>query len=175
MWTDYDLSATGMYSILVTEFSNDHTVQYALALACSAADVCPPPISLPDISGCIFRQSTPLVDIPVNLDQPGQPTQTTSTDIRGCYAFESIVTAAFEVTINGPGDGFDGCPDGDVDGDLDGDCDVDRDDIAIILAARNTAAIGPDDPRDRDGDGVITGLDARRLTLLCTRPLCATD
>jgi hypothetical protein len=60
-------------------------------------------------------------------------------------------------------------------GDIDGDCDVDRDDLNILLAARNTPADGPDDPRDLDGDGVITVLDARRLVLLCTRPACATE
>jgi hypothetical protein len=64
---------------------------------------------------------------------------------------------------------------GDVEGDLDGDCDVDRDDLNIILAARNTPADGPDDPRDLDGDGVITVLDARKLVLLCTRTGCATE
>ncbi|WP_162254450.1 VWA domain-containing protein [Pelomonas sp. Root1444] len=57
-------------------------------------------------------------------------------------------------------------------GDLDNDGDVDRDDIAVIFAARNQAASGPADPRDVDGDGRITVLDARKATLLCTRPAC---
>ena len=59
-------------------------------------------------------------------------------------------------------------------GDLDGDGDVDRDDLTILLEARNQPAEGGDDPRDIDGDGKITGLDARRLVLACTRPRCAT-
>jgi len=42
------------------------------------------------------------------------------------------------------------------------------------MAARNTPASGPDDPRDLDGDGMITVLDARKLVLLCTLPRCAT-
>ncbi len=58
-------------------------------------------------------------------------------------------------------------------GDLDGDNDVDRGDLNIILAALNTDATGPDDPRDLDGDGRITVLDARKLVLMCDLPRCA--
>ncbi len=60
-------------------------------------------------------------------------------------------------------------------GDVDGDGDIDRDDILELMAARNTPADGPDDPRDLDGDGMITVLDARKCVLLCTRPRCATE
>ena len=60
-------------------------------------------------------------------------------------------------------------------GDLDKDGDVDKDDQNILFAARNTPAIGEGDPRDLDGDGVITGLDGRKQVLLCTRPRCATE
>jgi PKD repeat protein len=60
-------------------------------------------------------------------------------------------------------------------GDIDGDCDVDQDDMNLILAARNTQAQGADDPRDLDGDGMITANDARQLVLLCTRARCATE
>lgn len=59
--------------------------------------------------------------------------------------------------------------------DADGDSDVDRDDIRFIFANRNTPASGPDDPLDQDGDGMLTVLDARQCTLLCTRPGCAVD
>jgi len=62
-----------------------------------------------------------------------------------------------------------------LDGDLDRDGDVDQDDLNILLASRNQPATGPDDPKDLDGDGAITSLDARKLTLLCTRPRCATE
>jgi len=57
--------------------------------------------------------------------------------------------------------------------DVDGDGDVDLADINGIIAVRNTPASGPDDPRDADGDGVITVLDARQCVLQCTRPRCA--
>jgi hypothetical protein len=58
-------------------------------------------------------------------------------------------------------------------GDIDGDGDVDLDDLALINAALNSNAYGPDDPRDLDRDGRITALDARKLVTLCTRPRCA--
>ncbi|MHB1141399.1 MAG: Lcl C-terminal domain-containing protein [Sulfuricaulis sp.] len=60
-------------------------------------------------------------------------------------------------------------------GDVDIDDDVDRNDLDLVLAARNTPANGPNDLRDLDGDGMITALDARKLTTLCTRPRCATQ
>jgi hypothetical protein len=60
-----------------------------------------------------------------------------------------------------------------IPGDADGDGDVDRDDINLIVAARNQPASGPDDPRDLDGDGIITVLDARKAVLECTLPGCA--
>jgi hypothetical protein len=58
-------------------------------------------------------------------------------------------------------------------GDLSGDDLVDQTDLNLLMAALNTASYGPGDPRDLDGDGRITVLDARRLALLCTRPRCA--
>lgn len=50
-----------------------------------------------------------------------------------------------------------------VRGDMDGDQDADSADLAIVVAARNTDASGPDDPRDLDKDGRITVRDARIL------------
>ncbi len=61
-------------------------------------------------------------------------------------------------------------------GDRDADGDVDLDDIAILLADLGRAVSGSACGRacDLDADGTITVLDARRLTLVCTRPRCAT-
>lgn len=60
-----------------------------------------------------------------------------------------------------------------VHGDVDLDGDVSKSDLNLVLAARNTPAGGPNDLRDLNGDGTIDVLDARKLTTLCTRPLCA--
>ena len=56
--------------------------------------------------------------------------------------------------------------------DVDVDGDIDRADISLIFAARNQPATGPDDPRDADGNGIITVLDGRQCVLMCTLPRC---
>lgn len=56
--------------------------------------------------------------------------------------------------------------------DLDGDGDVDNNDMLIVTAARNTAALN-NDPRDINRDGIINVTDARALSLQCTRARCA--
>ncbi|MEL7356414.1 MAG: SBBP repeat-containing protein [Cyanobacteria bacterium J06560_6] len=58
----------------------------------------------------------------------------------------------------------------DIEGDFDGDTDVDFDDLGFITAALNQTAAASADPRDLDGDGRITVLDARKLTLLFRGP-----
>ena len=67
----------------------------------------------------------------------------------------------------------DSCENITVIGDIDGDKDVDQLDINLVNAAKNKPANGPTDPRDLDHNGVINLLDARKQTLLCTRPRCA--
>ena len=57
--------------------------------------------------------------------------------------------------------------------DVDNDGDIDRNDVGQIFAARNTPASGPDDPRDANGDGMISINDGRFCTLQCTLPRCA--
>jgi hypothetical protein len=58
--------------------------------------------------------------------------------------------------------------------DSNGDGQIDLTDINAIFQARDTAATNPDDPRDADGDGIITTNDARRCVLQCTFAGCAT-
>ncbi len=57
--------------------------------------------------------------------------------------------------------------------DVDTDGDVDQLDLRLIIGARNTPAVGPDDPRDADGDGTIKVLDARTCVRQCNLPRCA--
>jgi hypothetical protein len=52
---------------------------------------------------------------------------------------------------------------------------IDVADIGAIFDARGTAASGPDDPRDADGDGQITVLDGSLCRLECTFPRCRTS
>jgi hypothetical protein len=57
--------------------------------------------------------------------------------------------------------------------DVDDSGTVDTIDIQAVLAARGQTATGADDPRDANGDGVITITDSRACVLHCTKPRCA--
>lgn len=57
-----------------------------------------------------------------------------------------------------------------IPGDINQDAVVDRADLTLIIAAVGRLASGPNDPRDLDHDGRITGLDARRCVVLFTYP-----
>jgi hypothetical protein len=57
--------------------------------------------------------------------------------------------------------------------DVDDDGDIDKLDLREISRARNTPASGPDDPRDADGDGMITIRDVKACIPQCTLPGCA--
>lgn len=55
--------------------------------------------------------------------------------------------------------------------DINADGMVDLTDVRAILGARGQR-VPPGDPRDVDGDGVISVLDARQCVLQCTNPRC---
>jgi len=57
--------------------------------------------------------------------------------------------------------------------DADNDNDIDRNDITLIFEARGQTATGIDDPRDENGDGVITILDGRACSVQCNLARCA--
>lgn len=57
--------------------------------------------------------------------------------------------------------------------DVDLDGDIDKLDLSLISRARGQRALGPADPRDADGDGLITPNDVKVCLPLCTRPNCA--
>ncbi len=59
--------------------------------------------------------------------------------------------------------------------DVNHDSVIDQTDINLIIAARNSPATGPDDPRDPDNNGVINALDARTCQSRCTRAACSTQ
>ena len=56
--------------------------------------------------------------------------------------------------------------------DVDGDVDVDKSDLSIISRARGQSA-SPSDPRDANGDGLISPADVKACIPQCTRPGCA--
>jgi hypothetical protein len=104
----------------------------------------------------------------VNLNGADTATPDFTPTTSGQYMFDLVVTdgkseslpARVVVTVLIPGD-------------VDGDGDVDKDDINVITKYLNKpASVCPQ--CDIDGDGKITVLDARKLTLMCTRANCAT-
>lgn len=56
--------------------------------------------------------------------------------------------------------------------DVTNDGHVDVDDINVIVKGRGSR-VAPGDPRDVDGDGIVTTNDARVCVLKCDKPLCA--
>jgi hypothetical protein len=95
------LQQSGPHTIMVTEFTNDATVDYALTVQCISGDCTIVPI--PDVSGCINRKGAPLAGRRVDLLQSDEPTQATITDVRGCYEFATIRSGKkFRVIIRRP-------------------------------------------------------------------------
>jgi hypothetical protein len=86
----------------------------------------------------------------------------TARDVRGARSGETTVTIQVRF------------PDGTQPAlcDVNGDRAIDRNDIEAIFDARGSTAAGPDDPRDADGDGLITVDDGRLCVLQCTNADC---
>jgi len=78
-------------------------------------------------------------------------------------------------TVDNPDQNPDACTSQVVLCDVDGDGDIDRVDLSLISRSRNRPASGPDDPKDANGDGVITPADVKACIPQCTRPSCATQ
>jgi hypothetical protein len=100
-FTQVKLNQAGQHTILVFDSGNDQAVNYALHLQCFQGTCST--VAIPAISGCIKLKGSPLTNRPVDLLQPGEPTQTTNTDVRGCYKFQNIVAGkSFNVRVRGP-------------------------------------------------------------------------
>lgn len=121
-------------------------------------------VGLQDPSAILFSSQNPSV---ATVDQAGLvtamgPGQTT---VSAIYTNPNNARVSIAVPIFVPQS---------THGDLNGDGKVDLEDVAIIQGALNSTAVGPNDARDLNHDGVINALDARILTTLCTYPRCAT-
>ena len=117
-------------------------------------------------SGCVsltavyFKGDAPAIDF------GGWPPSSHTLDKTSAIVYYVIGTSGWEETYNGRLT----IPWSLTRGDVDGNGEVDRDDLAVIVAGRNTTALGPEDPRDLDKDGEITVLDARILVTLFSVP-----
>jgi hypothetical protein len=56
--------------------------------------------------------------------------------------------------------------------DADGNGVIDWNDLYLIMQGRSAAPVAPGDPRDGNGDGYITVLDARVCVQRCTNGGC---
>ena len=99
-------------------------------------------------------------------------------DYNGAVFLGAPTTVYYRPGTSGWGSEFEGRPTmpwgvvwgSPVQGDVSGDEVVDRNDLSLVVASRNLHAVDSEDPRDLDGDGMITVLDARILVTLFSVP-----
>jgi hypothetical protein len=134
--------------------------------------------------GCVDTDGDGVCDDVDNCVNTPNPDQADG-DTLGCPAGSPCPDGVGDVCDNCPetynpdqedsdGDGTgDACQDVIPRCDVDGDGDIDRLDLRVISRARNLPANGADDPRDADGDGLITPKDVKVCIPQCTLPNCA--
>jgi len=96
------LTLAGTYTILVYDYYPNGSGPYSVDLQCLSGPCVVTPI--PDVSGYVTLQGTPLAHAGVSLTQPGaNGPQLTTTDNNGYYQFlHAIAGQTFNVLIHGP-------------------------------------------------------------------------
>ncbi len=99
---DFTPTQDGTFMAFFQVAGNDGTQTYTMEVSCLVGECNTSPI--PDVSGYITLQGTPLAGVGVSLTQPGAPgPQLTTTDNNGYYQFlHAIPGADFTVLIKGP-------------------------------------------------------------------------
>jgi len=98
------LPLAGNYTLLVYDYYSNGSGTYSLNLDCLSGPCVL--VTIPDVSGYVTLQGTPLAGTGVSLTQPGaQGPQLTRTDNNGYYQFLHIISGQpFNVLIHGQGD-----------------------------------------------------------------------
>ncbi|MCB1771797.1 MAG: ExeM/NucH family extracellular endonuclease, partial [Candidatus Competibacteraceae bacterium] len=108
-------------------------------------------------SPSLVNQVAGVADVHINADEPNVLDYNTDFksvgQIEALYAPDFYRTSDHDPVLVGLSLAS---PPAAVPGDVNQDGVVDRTDLNLVTAARNTPASGPDDPRDLDGDGMIT-------------------
>ncbi len=165
--TEYD-GSTGILTTRAPTTPGTHTLEIVI---CDAGDhVWDSGVFLTGLNGCVGSDCTGTLPCAlVDNDSDG---------VNSCDDCDdsnpSVYPGAEEVC-----DGLDNDCNGLIDDgaictcDVDANAQVDIADIQAIFAAIRQPASGPSDPRDYDGDGTISVVDARSCVLQCTNPQCA--
>lgn len=165
--TEYD-GSTGILTTRAPTTPGTHTLEIVI---CDAGDhILDSGAFLTGLSGCTGSDCTGTLPCAlVDNDSDG---------VNSCDDCDdsnpSVYTGAAEICDN-----LDNDCNGLIDDGADCTCDVDANgqvdvsDVQAIFASVRQPASGPSDPRDFDGDGMISVVDARACVLQCTNPQCA--